>query len=122
MSAASRGETYHSYEGLAEAVAHCAHVVLQGDYGGQIYFTCPATKIKCSEPSLKRLLDYLDAQSWKDPEGAGMYFEDRPKDSGVLGGMGGGVALDDIWLHPELQKLGLEAKVRAFVAGLIDEL
>jgi len=118
----SRGEAYHSYPNLAEALAQGGHVILQGDYGGQIYFSCPATKIKCRESGLKKLLDYLDAPAWKDPAGAGIYFEDRAMNSGVAGGMGGGLAIDDVWLHPELQKLGLEAKVRSFVSGLTDKL
>ena len=122
MYAEGRGETYSSYPDLASAVANNAHVILQGDYGGQIYFTCPAAKIKCSEEDLKKLLAYLDAHAWKDASGTGIYFEDRPKNSGVPGGMGGGLASDDVWLHPKLQELGLEAKVRSFAFGLVDEL
>jgi hypothetical protein len=90
MFAESRGETYRSYVTLAEAVANGAHVILPGDDGGQIYFTCPAAKIKCSEASLKTLLDYLDTLSWNDASAARVFFEDRREDSGVPGGMGGG--------------------------------
>ena len=122
MFAEGRGETYRSYRDLADAVANGAHVILQGDDGGQIYFTCPAAKIKCSEEGLKNLLAYLDAHAWKDASSAWIYFEDRPMNSGVPGGMGGGLAIDDVWLHPRLQELGLEAKVRSFVSGLINEL
>lgn len=120
MIAEGRGDVYQSYPNLAEALAHNAHVILQGDDGGQIYFTCPVAKIKCSEDGLKKLLHFLDAHAWKDASGTGMYFEDRPKDSGVCGGMGGGLAIDDVWLHPDLREL--EAKVRSFVSGAIDEL
>jgi hypothetical protein len=122
MFAEGLGEAYRSYRDLAEAVANNAHVILQGDDGGQIYFTCPAAKIKCSEEGLKKLLAYLDAHAWKDASGTGLYFEDRPKNCGVPGGMGGGLAIDDVWLHPKLQEPGLEAKVRSFVFGLVDEL
>ena len=97
-------------------------MILQGDDGGQIYFTCPASKIKCSESDLERLLQYLDGLAWKDASAARIYFEDRRANSGVPGGMGGGLALDDVWLHPNLQKLGLEEKVRSFVTGSIGEL
>jgi hypothetical protein len=122
MIAESRSEAYRSYRTLAEAVANDALVILQGDYGGQIYFTCPAAKIKVSESDLKRLLSYLDAKSWQDAEGASICFEDHSRNAVVPGGMGGGLATDDVWLHPKLQKLGLEKTVRAFVSGLIDKL
>lgn len=122
MMAESQGQTYRSYVSLAEAVANRGVVVLQGDYGGQIYLTCPAAKVQCSEPGLKQLLAYLDAKAWQDSPGAAIYFEDFPANSLVPGGMGGGLVTDDVWLHPELKKLAIEDHVRSFVVGAIQRL
>ena len=126
MVAQHEGAAYRSHATLAEAIANDAHVILQGDYGGQIYFTCPATKVKCSESGLKRLLDYLDARSWNDTQGASIFFEDRTPDSTaeieILTGAAADLKVADIWLHTRLQELKLEARVRSFVFGVTDEL
>ena len=122
MIAESQGRTYRSYTSLAEASANNGVVILQGDDGGQIYLTCRAAKVKCSEIGLKKLLGFLDALSWKDASAAMIYFEDVPMNSGVSGGMGGGIAIDDVWLHPKLRELGIEDKVRSFIFGLTQEL
>jgi hypothetical protein len=118
MLAESRGKPYRSYPTLSEARANNALVVLQGDDGGQIYLTCPAIKVKCSEIELKLLLRFLDDMAWRDPSMAAIYFEDVPQNSGVPGGMGGGRATGDIWLHPKLAELGIEQRVRSFICGL----
>lgn len=75
-----------------------SYVVLEGDWGGQIYLCCPVSHIKCSQEQLKRLLDDLDAIAWKcnEEEGKGMYFEIRKPGEGIGGGMGGGLIKEDL--------------------------
>jgi len=39
-------------------------VIFEGDYGGQIYATCPASLVRCSEETLQGLLRDLDTVGW----------------------------------------------------------
>jgi len=98
------GETYTSYKSLAEAKIDPNGVaILEGDYGGQIYVVVRAKDVKCDDNLLFDLLQYLDRIEWDDPDGASIYYESRPVNSGVAGGMGGGAVMDKIWIHPRLQ-------------------
>jgi hypothetical protein len=58
---------------------------MEGDYGGSIYLTCPARLVNCDEPALRQLLQDLDEHYWKDPEGAGLYYEAARVGSGIPG-------------------------------------
>jgi len=64
MIADAHGTPYYALGSLEEArTISDAVVILEGDYGGQIYATCPASQVKCSEPALHHLLRDLDALS-----------------------------------------------------------
>jgi len=116
VTAAVTGNRYQHCKTLAEARAtEDMVVIMEGDYGGHIYFTCPVTRIRCDAETLSRLLADLDALCWDDPDGAGLYFELVSPKTGVAGGMGGGMVLDGIWLHDKLQHLLV--KVEAVVSG-----
>lgn len=39
-------------------------VILEGDYGGQIYVVAPAARVACSEGALQLLLRDLDDIAW----------------------------------------------------------
>ena len=121
MIAASGNQPFRAFRSLAEAAANGGVVILQGDDGGQIYLTCPATKIKCSEADLRDLLEYLDSKGWKDAGSTSVRFEMCPSLE-VAGGMGGGLVTDDVWLHPELRRQGLEEPVRSFISGELKQL
>jgi hypothetical protein len=95
---------------------------MEGDYGGQIYLVCPVRLVSCSEAALKTLLTDLDQMAWDDPDGAGLFFEARPRGAVVSGGMGGGLVREGVWLHPDLVKVGVEEDVRSVLAGLRDRL
>lgn len=98
------GYEYVTYQSLDEARADPNSVVIfVGDYGGQVYLTCPVSRIRCSQQTLVQLLAAINEFSWGD--GEEMYFERVRPDQFVPGGMGGGVVENDVWLHPEFRRL-----------------
>jgi hypothetical protein len=99
-------------------------VILEGDYGGQIYLTCPAHLVRCSPAVLRQLLLDIDAKCWacNEGEGAGIYFERKPQGSGVWGGMGGGAITEGLWLHKEVEGFSIRPQVEAVLAGQQDRL
>jgi hypothetical protein len=100
------GEPYVALSTLAEAkAAPDGVVILEGDYGGQIYVVARAIHVQCSDRSLQQLLSDLDKREWCDPEGAYIYFERRAVGEGVAGGMGGGEVTERVWVHPRLSAL-----------------
>jgi hypothetical protein len=118
MVADAHGGEYKAIESLDEARAMTdAAIVMEGDYGGSIYLTCPAGLVGCDEPTLRQLLHDLDGYDWNDPEGVGFYYEVAPVGSGVAGGTGGGVVTDGVWLHPDLEAKGLRERVEAVITG-----
>jgi hypothetical protein len=121
MIAEAYGKPYRNFKNLVEArKGRNATLVMEGDYGGQIYLTCPVEKIKCGEKELKQLLEDIDAIEWGNPDGAGMYFEEIEKGSGVAGGMGGGIALEGLWVHERLKSI--ENKIEAVISGKIERI
>ena len=73
MVAEAHGDRYEAIKSLDEAKATAdAAVVMEGDYGGSIYLTCPARLVHCDEPTLRQLLRDLDKHDWNDPEGVGL--------------------------------------------------
>lgn len=79
-------------------------VVLEGDWGGQIYLTCPLKYVKCDEQTLKKLLREIDTFEWDCNEGDGThmtYVRVNPGDN-VGGGMGGGAVENGLWIHPDI--------------------
>lgn len=111
---AAAGSAYQHYTTLAEAhTVEGAVAIMEGDFGGQIYLACPVDRIHCEEVTLSLLLADLDSLCWDQPEGSGLYFEVVPVGATIPGGMGGGLVVDGIWLHDELEpyRHGIEAVV-----------
>ncbi|GAA1442946.1 hypothetical protein [Leifsonia poae] len=77
-----------------------AAVVISGDDGGTIYLSVPLRLVRCNGEALARLAAELDATVWDDPTSLGVNIEHLPVGSGIPGGMGGGIVVDDVWLHP----------------------
>lgn len=118
MKAEAEGAAYVSFKSLADAKSHKDGVaILEGDDGGQIYVVCPASRVKCSEETLRQLLSDLDAKMWDSPDMAHIYYERRQLGEGVAGGMGGAIAGTEIWIHQEFHKLGLGAAIREVIEG-----
>jgi hypothetical protein len=103
---------------LAEAQATSDGVVVfEGDYGGQIYLTCPASMVRCDESSLQTLLTDIDTLAFRDPPSARIYYERHAVSTGIWGGMGGGIVTGSLWVHPRL-----EAEHPKIVAGVSEVL
>lgn len=81
-------------------------LVLEGDWGGQIYLTVPWSSLG-EDPKVLPLLKGLDREAWSCNRGDGrnayLYSpsEREQKGRGVPGGMGGGRLKDGLWLHRE---------------------
>ena len=107
---------YRALENLGEAKKHSStYLIMEGDEGGQIYLVCPVKKIKCKEKNLQLLLEELDSTSWNDVSMAGLYYEQHPVNSMIIGGMGGGRALEDLWIHKNFKKI--KSKIKQVILG-----
>jgi hypothetical protein len=108
------------FDSLAEARrAPGAVVILEGDWGGQIYLTAQARHLSCSHEALVQLLADLDSVAWESNRGEGtdLRFEERAVGSVILGGMGGGVVVDGVWMHEQFEELGLAPTVLQVLSG-----
>ncbi len=122
--ARAHGLPYHAFRSLEEArAADDGVVILEGDWGGQIYATCPAKRVRCSEQQLSQLLTDLNRIAWPgnekhgDNDGSAIHYEPRPVGSGVSGGMGGGRVVDGVWVHEEFVELGISDQIREVFEG-----
>ena len=83
-------------------------LVLEGDWGGQIYLTVP-WKLLGADPKVLPLLKSLDREAWSCNRGEGRQaYLLSPRERGqktrdVTGGMGGGRLTDGLWLHREFE-------------------
>jgi hypothetical protein len=118
LAADAHGEAYGAHLSLEDAKrTDSGAVVMEGDWGGSIYLTCPARLVHCDEAALQQLLRDLDDHYWNEPEGAGLYYELAPAGSRIAGGTGGGVVTSGVWLHPVLEAKELRPQVEQVIAG-----
>ncbi len=99
----------------ARELTHTA-VIMQGGDGDQIYLTVPTAHVRCDETALRQLLALFDRFGRRRPASAALSFELAPVGSGVYGG-DGGLVVDGIWLHPELEAAGLRDAAAAVIVG-----
>ncbi|WP_106181292.1 hypothetical protein [Prauserella shujinwangii] len=114
------GTEYVWYPTLAEAARDPnAAVVLSGDYGGTIFLTAPVRLVGCDLGALRTLVSDLDAVSWMsgDPTIATVAIERHPGGTGVLGGDGGGLVTDGVWVHPRRVPEEIHDQARDVVLG-----
>jgi len=92
-------------------------VVFEGDDGGQIYLTCPMKYVFCSHDTLWELAKDIDKLFWNDVSMLHLCYESIAINSGVAGGMGGGLVTDGLWIHDSLKENGLFERILSVVAG-----
>lgn len=95
---------------LAEDAEKDLYLVMEGDWGGQIYLTVPAKFVDCDDAALMPLLEEIDGIAWgcNAGDGKSKYFLeklDEPDGDIVYGGMGCGYMEAGLWVHPQLQHL-----------------
>ena len=99
---------------LAQAKADPNGVIyFEGDYGGQIYLSALANEINCTEECLYQLLTDIEnlPGGWGDMEGSSITFASVAYvPSVILGGMGGGMITNGIWVHGDLGRVENEIK------------
>jgi hypothetical protein len=127
MWAEAHGLRYEALCDLGEARRNPGAVmVMEADYGGQILATCPMRHVAASEIALNQLLCDLESITWGDgslakdaqPYDARIYYEVVPVGEGVAGGMGGGRAIDGLWVHDEIAELGLAGAIEDVLRGV----
>jgi len=111
-------------------------LVLEGDWGGQIYLTVPWSQVG-PKARIEQLLEELDKKAWDCNRGEGASFrlyspeaalaqfvsEGNELDelteiefrSGVPGGMGGGELHDHLWTHGEFDSPAWIVKIREYL-------
>jgi hypothetical protein len=123
--AESKGQVYRSFRTLAEAkAAPIAAVIVEGDYGGQIFTTCPASLVGSTEERVRRLAEELETRTNATTYAgsAQVLFEPIPVGGGVAGGMGGGIVVNGVWVHEEIRQLGWAEDVEGILLGTIEQL
>ncbi len=92
---------------IAEAQADPrSYVVIEGDWGGQVYLTCPAKLVLCDEMRLHELMIELNRLAWdeEDGEGGSVYYDQFDVGDLAFGGMGGGPITGELWIHDEFRE------------------
>lgn len=88
-----------------------------GDWGGQMYFTIPASLVECSEQTVSELVKILDEVSWgcNDGDGSGFCFRRHVPGVSVVVGMGGAETENTLWVHDEFQYM--KEKIQDILQG-----
>lgn len=121
--AEASGSPYCALKDRTEASIYDDSVmIMEGDWGGQIYLVCPVHLMKCDDVALKLLLRTLDGLAWPGNclEGACIYYERHNKGEIISGGMRGGLVEDGLWVHNEF--LDLRDKIEQVILGKACEL
>lgn len=116
--AEASGNIYAAFDTLMAAREHPDSVVIfEGDDGGTIYLTIPAGRVACDEAALKKLLIDVDAMCWDDSSMVRIVYEAVPLGAAIAGGMGGGKVADGLWLHSEVEALGMRDDIQQVLNG-----
>jgi hypothetical protein len=123
LSAEIKGLPYKSFSSLGDAwLAEDGVVILEGDFGSQIYVVFPSSLVECGEDTLRELLHRLDEIAWpENPEdSAQIVYEEATIGSVIPDSIGGAKVLADGWVGNEFKHLGLEDQIRALISGQLD--
>ena len=109
--AETSGEKYQPLQTLEEArVVSDGVVILEGDWGGSIFATCPVKYIKATHQEIETLCQSLEASFFPTNikhhgGGWGVFYQRKSPGDGVWGGMGGGLVIDGLWIHAKLGEI-----------------
>ena len=107
----AKGLEYKPIENMEEArnISN-AIVVLDGDYGGQVYATCPVKHLNptITHEQLEAICKQLSAVEWNQDDDWQVSYQIKEVGHGVWGGMGGGRVEDGLWMHPKLSEQSIE--------------
>lgn len=93
-----------------------SYVVIMADYGGQVVLTYPVGLLRCDRQVLDHLAAQLSLRLWEEESSLLWFRRFQPGDI-VPGGMGGGAVTSGLWLHPEVEQLGLRLEIEAVLQG-----
>ena len=100
------GTNYQALPPLHEAKqAENAYLIMEGDDCGQIYLVAPVEMVKADQRTLEALLKDLDDRAWKDISMARLFYEVHEPGTAIGGGMGGGRAERDLWVHKHFEDI-----------------
>lgn len=123
FSASANDPLYEAVQSLEEAQRQQGFsLIMEGDYGGQIYLTCPVGLLGCDHQTLVQLLEDIDLIQRKEPLGRGLFFEKMPVGAYIQGGMGGAPVCSDLWIHEEIYAIGMEEAIRLVISGVAERL
>ena len=97
-------------------------VIFEGDDGGTIYLTIPVPEVACGEPALRQLLLDIDTMCWSDHSMARTVYEIVAVGETVAGGMGGGQVVGGLWLHPQVEALGMREEIQQVLKGQLERI
>jgi hypothetical protein len=111
------------YTSLAEAKQDPNGVViLEGDYGGEIFLICPASLVKCTEEILEVLAADLNNWAWPTLEGGGAFvdYDSQPVGTWIGGGTPDARVTDALWLNSQCEEAGLRPAIQAIIDGRVE--
>jgi hypothetical protein len=115
-----------AYTALGTFAAACEQpgsiVIFEGDDGGTIYLTIPVREVACGEPALRQLLLDIDTMCWSDHSMARAVYVIVSVGATVAGGMGGGQVIDGLWLHPQVEALGMREDIQQVLKGQLERI
>jgi hypothetical protein len=106
-----------AHERLELARENRWHVVLAGEYCGEIYLGCPAQLIVASPETLYQLLLDLDKYFNAYPNGCSIWAAKVEYGDVIDGVINVGRAEDAMWLHRDLELAGLRSSIEAIIFG-----
>lgn len=85
------------------------HLVVEGDWGGQIYLSVPFGMLLAGCEQIDLLAKKIDRFCWPSnrDDGVSVYeveTEAESESESIPGGMGGGRIIEGLWLHEEIER------------------
>ena len=99
-----------------------AALIMEGDYGGQIYLACPLSAVAASEGALQSAAPRPRRDRLGRPGRSSDPATSGHRSGRASPGMGGGAVTDAIWVHEDFAALNLDDAIRQVIRGHRDRL